>query len=359
MDIGIIGLPLSGKTVLWRALTAAKEAAASFAPGARVETLPARVLDERIEKLAAIEASAKITYVTVNVGDVTGLITGGGAGGAREVDSEALGKVRAFDLLVIVLRAFDDAAAPHPLGSIDPARDLAEVESELVLADLEIVERRIERLASPNTTRPKKEREADEAELAVQRRIKAELEAGRPASSVKLTADESLRLRSFQYLTAKPVLAVLNVADSEIGKPLPELLKSRAAAAVCARTEAEILDLDEAERAEMASGLGIARPACDTLLRAALAAGGMAQFFTVGPTDAHAWLIRQNEPAVSAATRIHKDIGRGFIRAEIVGCDEFMKAGGYKKLKGSPLIREEGKEYPMKDGEIMNVRFSA
>ena len=140
---------------------------------------------------------------------------------------------------------------------------------------------------------------------------------------------------------------------------MPEFLKGRAAAAVCARTEAELLEFDEAERAEMAAGLGIARPACDTLLRAALSAGGMAQFFTVGPTDAHAWLIKLGEPAVSAAGKIHKDIGRGFIRAEIVGCEEFIKAGGYKKLKGSPLIREEGKDYPMKDGDLMNVRFSA
>jgi GTP-binding protein YchF len=356
MDIGIIGLPLSGKTALWRSLTAAKDVAASFAPGARVESLPARVLDERLEVLAKIEASAKTSYVQVNVHDVTGMISG--AGGAREVSAEVLGKVRAFDLLAIVLRAFENDAAPHPLGSLDPARDLAEVESELILADLEIVERRIERLVAP-TTRPKKEKEADEQELAVQQRVKAALEAGKPARAVELSADDLFRLRSFQYLTAKPVLAVLNIAENDIGKPLPEFLKGRAATAVAAKTEAELLELDEAERAEMAAGMGLSRPAADLALRAALDAAGMAQFFTIGPTDAHAWLIKKNETAVSAAGKIHKDIGRGFIRAEIVGCEEFVKAGGYKKLKGTSLIREEGKDYPMKDGDLMNVRFSA
>jgi GTP-binding protein YchF len=356
MDIGIIGLPLSGKTALFRALTAAKESGGHFAPGARVETLPARVLDERLEKLSAMEGSAKTTYVQVAAHDVTGMISG--AGGARETSAEVLGKVRAFDLLAIVLRAFESDAVPHPLGSLDPARDLAEVESELLLADLEIVERRIERLVAP-TTRPKKEKEADDLELAIQQRVKAALEAGKPARAVELSADDLFRLRSFQYLTTKPVLAALNIAEGEVGKPLPEFLKGRAAIAVAAKTEAELLELDDAERAEMAAGMGIARPAADLALRAALDAAGMAQFFTIGPTDAHAWLIKKGEAAVSAAGKIHKDIGRGFIRAEVVGCEEFVKAGGYKKLKGSSLIREEGKDYPMKDGDLMNVRFSA
>ena len=358
MDLGIIGLPLSGKTALWRALTAAKDSAAHFAPGARVETLPARVLDERLEILSRMEGSAKTSYVQVNIHDVTGMITGGGAGAAREISAEVLGKVRAFDLLAIVLRAFADDSVPHPLGTLDPARDLAEVESELVLADLEIVERRIEKLAAPST-RPKKEREADEQELAVQGRVKRALENGQPARSVELSADDLFRLRSFQFLSAKPVLAVLNIGEQDIGKPLPEFLGRRAAVAVSARTEAELLELDEAERQELAAGMGIARPAMDTCLRAALAAAGMAQFFTLGPTDSHAWLIRQGEPAVSAATRIHKDIGRGFIRAEVVGYGEFVKAGGWKGLKGSALVREEGKDYPVQDGEIINVRFSA
>jgi len=356
MDIGIIGLPLSGKTALFRALTAAKDSGGHFAPGARVESLPARVLDERLEILSKLEGSAKTSYVQVALHDVTGMITG--AGGAREISAEVLGKVRAFDLLVIVLRAFESGSVPHPLGSLDPARDLAEIESELILADLEIVERRIEKLVA-SSTRPKKEREADEQEAGVQARIKAALEAGHPARSVELSADELFRLRSFQYLTAKPVLIVLNIGENDIGKPLPASLAGRAAVAVSAKTEAELLELDESERQELAAGMGIARPAADLALRAALAAAGMAQFFTLGPTDTHAWLIKQGEPAVSAATKIHRDIGRGFIRAEVVGYEEFVKAGGWKKLKGSALVREEGKDYPVQDGEIINVRFSA
>jgi ribosome-binding ATPase YchF (GTP1/OBG family) len=176
---------------------------------------------------------------------------------------------------------------------------------------------------------------------------------------VNLSADDLFRLRTFQFLTGKPMLTVLNVAESDIGKPLPEFLAGRAAVSLAAKTEAELLELDEAEREEMAAGMGIVRPAMDVCLRAAIDAAGMAQFFTIGPTDAHAWLIRKEEPAVSGAGRIHKDIGRGFIRAEVVGYEDFIKAGGYKKLKGTPLIREEGKDYPLKDGDLMNVRFSA
>jgi len=355
MDVGIIGLAASGKTSLWRALTGAKEAASSYAPGGSMETLPARVIDGRLEKLAAAEGSAKTTFAQVNVADVTGLVTG--EGGARQTSAELLGRARTFDLLVLTVRAFESAAVPHALGAVDPARDLAEIESELIVADLEIAERRIKKLNSAKS-RSREVRLADEAEIAVIERLKSALEEGRPGREVKLSEDELFKLRSFQFLTAKPTLVALNVGEADIGGPLPGALSGRPAAAVCARTEAELLELEAAERAEFARELGVERPAAEWFLDEALRAAGMVTFFTLNASEARAWIAREGEPAAQAAGRVHKDMQRGFIRAEVVGWEDFIAAGGWKKLKGARALREEGRDYPVRDGEVINVKFS-
>ncbi|MHC4914561.1 MAG: DUF933 domain-containing protein [Planctomycetota bacterium] len=356
MDIGIIGLPQSGKTSLFRAITGAKEVGASFAPGGSVETLPARFLDDRLERLAALEGSAKTVFIQANVSDVSGLISG--ESGARQISGELLGKVRQFDLLILVLRAFASDAVPHILGSVDPRRDLAEIESELILSDLEIAERRIGKLNSAKS-RPREVRLADEAEIGVIEKLRAAMEEGRPVSSVELTDDERFKLRSFHFLTGQPTLAVLNASDSDAGEPLPGFLAGRPAMALAAGTEAELLDLEEADREEFARDLGLTEPASVRVLRAAIGAAGMASFFTLAPAEAHAWLVRDGEPAVEAAEKIHRDIARGFVRAEVIGWEDFLAEGPWKKLKASRKFREEGRDYPLRDGEVMHVRFSA
>ncbi len=355
MDIGIIGLPAAGKTCLWRALTGSKEAASSYAPGGSMETLPARVIDGRLQKLSAAEGSAKTTFAQVNVADVTGLVTGKGA--ARQTSAELLGQARPLDLLVLVVRAFESNVVPHALGSVDPARDLAEIESELLIADLGIAERRIDKLGSAKN-RTKEMRAADHAEIGVIEGLKAALEEGRPVRDLTLSDDELFKLRSFQFLTAKPTLVALNVGEGQVGEPLLDALSGRPAAAVAAHTEAELLDLEEADRAEFARELGVEQPAAEWFMQEALRAAGMASFFTLGPTDARAWLIRDGEPAASAAGKIHRDMERGFIRAEVIGWEEFLAEGPWKKLKGNKALREEGRDYPVRDGEVINVKFS-
>jgi GTP-binding protein YchF len=356
MDLGIIGLPQSGKTSLFRALTAAKEVGSSYDPGGSVETLPARLVDDRLERLAAVEGSGKTTYAQVNVADVTGLISGEGR--ARQTSAELLGKARTFDLLVLTVRAFASDSVPHPLGSIDPARDVGEIESELIVADLEIAERRIDKLNSAKS-RPKEVRLADEAEIGVIEKLKAALEELRPVSSVELSEEERFKLRSFSFLTGKPALVALNVGEGDLGEPLPEALAGRPAAAVCARTEAELLDLEQSEREEFARELGIERPASEWFLREALRAAGMISFFTLNQNEARAWLVPDGEAAATAAGKVHRDMERGFIRAEVVGWEDFLAGGPWKKLRGTPALHEEGRDCPVRDGQVINVKFSA
>lgn len=356
MDIGIIGLPGSGKTSLWRALTGAKAAPANYAPGASIEMLPAQILDSRLVRLATMESSRKTTFAQVNVSDVTGLVSGEGS--ARQTSAEILGKVRNFDLLMVAIRSFANDAVPHMLGSVNPERDLAEVEGELILADLAIIERRIEKINSQKS-RNKEQRSSDEAEIATIEKCRATLESGRPVREAQLTDDDRYRLREFPFLTDRPPLFVLNVGDDGLTAPLPDFLAGRAAIAVAAGTESELDDLDEAERAEFIQALGIPAPARERVMLAALRAAGRAQFFTIGPQESRAWLIRDGEPAVGAAEKIHKDIARGFIRAEVIGTEDFTTHGPWKKLRSTSLVREEGKDYPVRDGDIINVRFSA
>ena len=357
MDIGIIGLPGSGKTCLFRALSGAKEAPANFAPGASVEMLSARVLDGRLDQLAAMENSKKTTFAQVNVADVTGLVTGGGKEGeARQISAELLGKVREYDLLMVVLRGFENAAVPHPLGSVDPERDLAEVQSEMLVADLDIVERRVQKLRSAKS-RTREERGADEAEISVLEKCRAALEDGRPVCDVERSDDDLFKLRSFQFLTGRRPLVVLNVGDEDLQKELPAFLPE-GSEAVAARTEAELLDFEPAERAEFARDLGLKHPAGERILRAALRAAGRGTFFTLGPTEARAWLFPDREAAALAAGKIHGDMQRGFIRAEVIDWQEFLADGPWKKLKGSTLLREEGRDYPVRDGEVVNIKFN-
>jgi len=356
MDIGIIGLPSSGKSCLYRTLTGARNAAGSYAPGGSIETMPAQIPDERLVRLSKMEASKKTTFAQVNVSDVTGLVSG--ESGARQTSAEILGKVRNFDLLAVVLRDFANDSVAHILGSVNAERDLAEVESELAVGDLVIIERRIEKINGLKA-RTREQRAEDEAEITALRKLRAGLEEGTPVRSVELGESDRYRLRHFPFLTSHEPLIVLNVDEDRLNDPVPEFLSSRPAVAVAAATESELGDLDAAERAEFTEALGISRPLPERVMRAALAAGGMATFFTIGPTEARSWLVRDGEPAVDAAEKIHRDIARGFIRAEVLSSADFFEHGPWKNLKGTGVVREEGKEYPVRDGDIINVRFSA
>jgi ribosome-binding ATPase len=356
MDIGIIGLPASGKTALYQALTSARNAKGSFAPGARIDTMPAQIPDQRLVQLSAMESSKKTTYAQVNISDVTGLISG--EGGRRETSAEILGKVRNFDLLLVALRQFSNTSVPHILGSIDAQRDLAEVESELLVGDLAIIEKRITKIRGQKA-RSKEDRAEDQAEIVVLEKLQAALEEGNPVRSVELSETDAHRLKHFPFLTDRQLLICLNVDEDRLNDPLPAFLEGRFCVVVAAATEGELCDLEEDERAEFIEALGITTGISERVMRAALTASGRATFFTIGPTESRAWLIRDQERAVEAAGKIHADIARGFIRAEVISIADFMAEGPWKNLKGTKLVREEGKEYPVSDGDIINIRFSA
>jgi len=355
MKFGLVGLPASGKTSVFNAILGLSRSVGTYSEKAAVDRATARLADERLDQLAATVGSKKASCATVDLADVTALLTGSGT--AREVDGEILHAVRQMDAYLVVLRAFEDAGVLHPLGSVDPARDLAEVETELVVADLGIVERRIERLEA-NIRKGAPTREADAQEAGVLRRCREALEAGGAVRDVALSAEEERRLHSFSFLTRRPFLVVFNTSEGALSDAPSELV-GRPCVAVSAKIESELAELDESERAAFAESLSIKEPAAGRVLGAALSALGMGRFYTAGPREARAWLFREGETALDCAGKVHSDIARGFIACEVVRVEDVVAHGGYKAAKAAGCERVEGKEYRVRDGDVLTVRFSA
>lgn len=356
MQTGIIGLPKSGKTSLFRILTRARLDAK--AEHAAVHVGMATVPDERLDRLAAMFKPRKVTHAQVEYVDVGGLVQD------RARDAAYLVQLRQADALAHVVRAFENPAAPHPAGSVHPRRDFDNVEIELMLHDLEQVTRRLERLEKDL----KKKREpALEQEQALLLRCRAELEAERPLRGMERTAEEEKRLSGFNFLSAKPMLIVLNLADDEA----PEISRAAekhgladlaarpatAVVAVCGRIEAELAELEDAAAAELLGAYGLQEPGRDRVLRATYELLGLISFFTVGETECRAWTARRGATAAKAAGIIHTDLERGFIRAEVVRWDELLN-GGWAGARERGKVKLEGKDYVVSDGEIVHIRHS-
>lgn len=358
MKPAFIGFPACGKTTLFNAVTGAGQPVGRYAGGTEIQTAVVEVADPRVEKLCEIYHPKKRVPAQVDCADVTGLVSGTGSG--KEVSAEILGKVRQTELLVLVVRAFEDEAVPHPLDSVDPRRDLAETESELLFADLAVCEARVEKLRV-QTKKPTKTREQDLKELAVQERLHAQLSESRPLRELELSTDEQKLLGSFQYLTAKPQLVVFNVGENDLGdetgKAAELVGEFPGATALCARLEMEIAQLPPEERAEFLQEMGLSEPASTRLIREIYRAAGLRSFFTVGPDEVRAWTIRAGDNAVTAAGSIHSDFAHAFIRAEVFSYDELLAAGGSEKeVKARGKWRLEGKEYIVQDGDILCIR---
>jgi len=354
MKVGIVGLPYSGKTTLFEALTGAHGVAAEHSPGAHLATVA--VPDERLDFLARALSPRKVTPAHVDFVDVAGVSSERG----REHNTAVLSALREVDGLLHVVRFFDwPSAPPHPRGSLDPARDASEMQAELILADLDIVERRIEKLRK-QVVKPTPSQEHDRKELALMERLREALEAGRRVGEVDLSAEEAGMLRSFRLLSEKPILPVLNVHEDEIGSEA-----SRTAArslgpdaiVVSARIEKEIAELDPAERGEFLEGMGLDEPADRRVIPACYRALGLRSFFTVVSDDLRAWTIQAGDTALTAAGKIHSDIARGFIRAEVVSFDDFRESGSMKEARTRGKARLEGKDYVVQDGDIITFRF--
>jgi GTP-binding protein YchF len=357
----LIGYPATGKTTLFRLMTAAHEASRPAHGRLEVALGVARVPDPRLDVLTAMYRPRKRVPAAVEFADIPGRPSGTGADALLDVAA-----YRNADALVHVVRSFTDPAIPHAAGSIDPRRDATTMEDELILADLAVVEKRLDRLAKDL----RKTRTADlEQEQDVLLRCKPHLENGAPLRTLELGGDDRRRLRGFQFLSAKPLLLVLNVDEGDLAAGLDGLLgrhglaelaagPHRRAMALCAKIELEIAQLDAADAAAFLADLGLAASGLDRVIRASYELLGYISFFTVGEDECRAWSIPRGTAAQAAAGEIHTDLARGFIRAEVVAYDRLVARGSMAACRDHGEVRLEGKEYTVLDGDIINVRFA-
>jgi GTP-binding protein YchF len=358
MKAGIVGLASAGKSTLFQLLTGAAASAATGRPEPRVGV--ARVPDPRVLALASMFQPRKTTLATIEYVDVPGVSKGQGQ---ALVDLPAL---RGIDALVHVVRAFESELVPHPEGAVDPLRDAKMLDLELILADLGTVEKRLERLEA---NIKKANRSEDLAERALFQKLKAALESERPLRDVALEAEEKKRLRNYSLLSEKPVLLVANLGEAEIkdagraleGSGLGDFVKSRPGLGLCpvaAPIEAEIAQLPADEAKAFLDDLGLAEPGLDRVIRSSYALLGLISFLTAGEDECRAWTVRRGTKAQQAAGEIHSDIERGFIRAEVVAFDDLMAHGSIAACRDKGALRLEGKEYVVRDGDVINFRFA-
>ena len=353
MKLGIVGFPQSGKTTLFRLLTGTEGAVGRRAGRGELHVGVARVPDERVTRLAGLYSPRRIVFATVDVVDLAGLERGQHAG-LDVVD------LRGADALLDVVRAFPSPALGAPL---DPAREVVSLDEELVLADLEVLERRLEKLA---VALKRKATDQEQREHALLTRLKGPLEDGVPLRAQGLGADEARLLQGFQFFSAKPILHCLNLAEADIARrddllgALAETGKAPETAVgwVSAMLEAEVAALPPEEQRTFLDALGLPEPALHRVVRDAYALLGLASFFTVGEDEVRAWTVKAGASAVEAAAVVHSDIARGFIRAEVIGWAELLEAGSLAAARRRGILRLEGKDYPVKDGEMCHFRFN-
>ena len=348
MKIGIIGLAAAGKTTLFNALTGGAASTGGYG-AVRVNIGAAHVADARVDALSAVFSPKKTTYAAVNFVDA-----GVGDGGAAK-NAEAIPQaLEGADALLVVVRAFEDAGVPHPKESIDPARDLADVRIDLLLRDLSVVERRRERLEK--LVRVKKD-PAEAAEFALLGKIQETLEEGRPVRALKLGEEEMRIIKGFGFLSAKPLLVVVNVGEEQLGDAFGEL-DGETPVALAARLEEELAQLPGEEQAEFLADYDLKSSALDRVVQASFSLLDLRCFFTVSEEEVRAWPVRAGAIALHAAGTIHSDLERGFIRAEVVSYTDFMAAGSLSAARDRGTLRLEGKDYVVKDGDIFHVRFN-
>jgi GTP-binding protein YchF len=356
--IGIVGLPNAGKSSLFNALTKAGAEAANY-PFTTIEPNVAvvPVLDERLVEVAQTVEASEIVWDTIDFHDIAGLVAGAHKG--EGLGNRFLANIRETDALVHVVRAHTDANVVHPEGRVDPLADIETIETELVLADLEQAERRVDRVA-------KQAKGGDRvavAEEAWLREVIGELQSGRPARGVPPPADAPHALRDLGSLTAKPVLFVANVDEGS--EEIPAAIAAHASAqgagavAVSSRIESELAELEEEEAALMRAELGVSESSLRRIVRGAFSLLHLIAFFTAGEAKpAQSWHLRDGLTAWHAAGQIHSDIQKGFVRAEVVGWREIVDAGGYSGARDRGTLRLEGRDYAMRDGDVITVKFT-
>jgi GTP-binding protein YchF len=361
---GIVGLPNVGKSTLFNALTAQSAALAANYPFATIEpnvgVVP--VPDERLEPLARLVKTTTIVPATVEFLDIAGLVRGASKG--EGLGNQFLANIRETDTVVQVVRCFESEEIVHVEGSVNPARDIDTIQIELALSDLASVERRRERAQKTAKSGDKQAR----AELEVLDKIQPVLEEGKPARVVELSKEERAIARSFFLLTTKPTIYAANVDEAQLSAPeenahvssVREIAAAEGAEVVviCAQLEAELVDLPPDERGDYLEALGVKGSGVDSLIKSAYRLLGLMSFLTAGEKEVRAWTIPVGTRAPQAAGTIHTDIERGFIRAEVINYEALLRAGSYAAAREQGLLRLEGKEYVMQEGDVVHFRFN-
>ena len=362
MKAAIVGLRHCGKTTLFNALTGGVAEVGSYSSALKPNIGVRKVDDPRLQVLAQLTHSARIVPAEINLSDVNYVPRDTQESGG--ISAEVLGYLSTAEALVQVVRCFEDPSVPHPLGSIDPVRDVASFDLELSFSDLGVMERRLLRLKDKMKSAKPSERAVQQVELSLLERIKGELERDVPIRSQKLTADERRILSGYQFLTAKPMLIVANVGEAEFARvntleqELSENYPGFIVLAMCAKLEMELLELGAEEAQEYRSAVGATPGAIERLVSESLRLLGLISFLTTGPDESRAWTVPQGTPAPQAAGKVHSDIERGFIRAEVITYGDFVSCGTEHEARKRGVLRLEGKDYVVQDGDVINFLFN-
>ncbi len=354
MDIGILGLAASGKSTVFSLLTGQVSNARHDASATGMTAVP----DDRLTKLIDMYHPRKETPATIRYIDVPGIPAEPGREGSLNIP-----ELRSMDVLMVVVRAFSNDSVPHPLTTLDPLRDLTRIEEELVIQDLMVVEKRLERLKKDLARKKVPELER---ELKTLERCHAVLESGNALRAESFSADEEKQIRGFTFLSHKPMLVIVNLDENEIGaNPFTAhgwtswvIRPQMGFSSVCATLEAEVGELEPEDAAAFMADLGLKDRALERIIKDSYELLGLISFFTVGEDECRAWSIRRGTPAVEAAGAIHSDIQRGFIRAEVVPWNALLEAGALAACRKDGTLRLEGKTYEIADGEVVHYRFN-
>ena len=361
MQLAIVGLARSGKTTVFDALTGGHIPTGTYGADAGLHVGAFKVPDDRLDRLGALFKPKKLVHADIHYVDYPGGLVWRGAGPGPQIQA-ALDR---SDALVHVVRAFRSESVPHPEGSVDPHRDIEALNLEMAFADLGVVEKRLERLDTAVRSARAGEREVGEHELALLRRVKEGLEAEKPLHAQSLTGEDLRSLANYNFLTAKPLLIILNIDEEDVSRAgaLEEEIRRRsgpqtAVAAVCGSLERELVDLSPEEAAEFRADLGLGEPAAARVSRLCFDLLGLVSFFTGNEDEWRAWTVPRGSAAVKAAGKVHSDMERGFIRAEVIRWDELLELGSLAEARKRGVLRGEGKGYEVQDGDVLHILFN-